>query len=128
VNIVLDTHALLWFLEGDFDRLSEKARTHTEETRDIKFVSIASLWEIAIKMNLGKLKLRNDLDGLQGLLHSNGFVPLEIKLAHLKVNLNLELHHRDPFDRLIISQAIAENLQVVTKDPNFSLYPIQTIW
>jgi PIN domain nuclease of toxin-antitoxin system len=128
VNIVLDTHALLWFLEGDFDRLSEKARTHTEETSDIKFVSIASLWEIAIKMNLGKLKLRNDLDGLQGLLHSNGFVPLEIKLAHLKVNLNLELHHRDPFDRLIISQAIAENLQVVTKDPNFSLYPIQTIW
>jgi PIN domain nuclease of toxin-antitoxin system len=128
VNIILDTHALLWFLEGDYDRLSEKARMYTEASSNIKFVSIASLWEIAIKMNLGKLKLKNDLDGLQGLLHSNGFVPLEITFAHLKVNLNLELHHRDPFDRIIISQAIAENLQVTTKDPNFSLYPIQTIW
>jgi PIN domain nuclease of toxin-antitoxin system len=128
VNTILDTHAMLWFIEGDHEKLSGKAIAHIEGNSHVKFVSIASLWEISVKMNIGKLRLRNDLDGLQALLVSNGFMPLEIKLEHLKTNLKLDLHHRDPFDRLMISQAIAEDLQIITKDPNFSLYPIKTIW
>jgi PIN domain nuclease of toxin-antitoxin system len=128
VNILLDTHAMLWFLEGDHQRLSEKSKNAIEAKVNSKFVSIASLWEISIKINIGKLKLQNDLDGLQRLINSNGFKILSIQLTHLKTNLKLELRHRDPFDRLIISQAATEDFHVVTKDPNFSLYPIKTIW
>jgi PIN domain nuclease of toxin-antitoxin system len=119
---------MIWFLEGDFQKVSEKSRYAVEAEVNNKFVSITSLWEVAVKMNIGKLKLQNDLDTLQELIVTNGFRMLNIELKHLKENTKLGLYHRDPFDRLIISQAAAEEFQVVTKDPNFSLYPIKTIW
>jgi PIN domain nuclease of toxin-antitoxin system len=119
---------MLWFLEGDYRSLSEKSRHTIETSTNSIFVSIVSLWEVTVKINIGKLKLRNSLDGLQTLMASNGFRTLDIQLDHLKANLKLELHHRDPFDRLIISQAVTEGFRVVTKDRNFSLYPIKTIW
>ena len=119
---------MLWFIEGDHQRLSEKSKNIIETKVNNKFVSIVSLWEITVKINIGKLKLQNDLDALQSLISLNGFKMINIQLAHLKTNLELKLHHRDPFDRLIISQAVTENFHVVTKDDNFSLYPIKTIW
>ena len=128
MNILLDTHAMLWYLEGDFQKLSDKSKYEIEATSNSKLVSIASLWEVTIKINIGKLKLKNDIGGLHELVITNGFRILDINLQHLKANINLELFHRDPFDRLLIAQAIAGDFHIVTKDPNFSLYPIKTIW
>ena len=119
---------MLWYLEGDFQKLSDKSKYEIEATSNSKLVSIASLWEVTIKINIGKLKLKNDIGGLHELVITNGFRILDINLQHLKANINLELFHRDPFDRLLIAQAIAGDFHIVTKDPNFSLYPIKTIW
>lgn len=126
VNLLLDTHAMLWFLEGDFKKLSEKSCQIVEEVE--KFVSMVSLWEIAVKKDIRKLKLKSDFNGLVELIESNAFKILNIQFSHLQRSIALELHHRNPFDRLLIAQAIEENLQVVTKDPSFSSYPIKTIW
>ncbi len=128
MKIRLDTHTLIWFLEGHRNRLSEKARNSIEDEQNLKYVSNASIWEISLKVNIGKLELINDFNQLINLIDYNGFHNLPIHFRHLQKIISLELRHRDPFDRLLIAQALSENFQIVTKDPAFSLYPIQTIW
>jgi PIN domain nuclease of toxin-antitoxin system len=128
MNILLDTHTLIWFLEGERKKLSEKSLSSIENEQNQIFVSIASVWEISIKINIGKLELKNDFNQLMELLDHNNFILLTIQFKHLQKIINLDLIHRDPFDRLLIAQAISQDLQVVTKDPNFSRYNIKTIW
>jgi PIN domain nuclease of toxin-antitoxin system len=128
MNILLDTHTLIWFLEGERNKLSKKSLNSIEDEQNQIFVSIASVWEISIKINIGKLELKNDFNQLIGLLEYNNFNLLTIQFKHLQKIINLEVYHRDPFDRLLIAQAISQDFQIVTKDPAFSNYPIKTIW
>jgi PIN domain nuclease of toxin-antitoxin system len=128
MRLLLDTHALLWFIGND-PQLSALARQNIENSGHNKFVSAASLWEIAIKIGLGKLTLPRPFDEVfPQQLEINGFELLPISCAHLNQNLSLPFHHRDPFDRLLIAQALADDLTIVTRDPEFSKYPAKILW
>ncbi len=123
---LVDTHTFLWFVMGS-PKISVELRLQIENNDN--FLSIVSVWEIAIKYGIGKLNL--DLpfnDFIDQQIISNGIQILNIQLEHLKVFADLPLHHRDPFDRLLIAQAIAEDIPIVSVDSLFSLYPVQKIW
>ena len=124
---LLDTHALIWFIEGD-RLLSDKAISAINDEADFNFVSIASIWEIAIKLNVEKLKLQTSFLGIQKKMDENGFKLLPVNFEHTLILKDLPLHHRDPFDRMIIAQSITEDLTIISKDKNFSLYPIKLLW
>ena len=124
---LLDTHALIWFIEGD-RLLSDKALSAINDEADFNFVSIASIWEIAIKLNVQKLKLETSFLGIQKKMDENGFKLLPVNFEHTLILKDLPLHHRDPFDRMIIAQSITEDLTIISKDKNFSLYPIKLLW
>jgi PIN domain nuclease of toxin-antitoxin system len=125
---LLDTHALIWFLEGD-PRLSSRAKDIIGSSNFKVFVSIASLWEIAIKNSVGKLGLSRPFEALfPAALDQNSFALLPISIAHLEEVARLPFHHRDPFDRLLIAQARVESLPLITIDSAFSSYPVQIEW
>ena len=124
---LLDTHTLIWFIEGD-SALSTEAISSINNNHEFNFVSIVSLWEIAIKINIGKLKLQTAFPAIQNKIDENGFKLLPINFDHTLIFKDLPLHHRDPFDRMIIAQSITENLTIISKDKNFSLYPIKLLW
>jgi PIN domain nuclease of toxin-antitoxin system len=127
MNLLLDTHTLIWFLE-DNPQLSKLSAAVIKEPKNLCFVSIASLWKIAIKVSLGKLNVDVKPSDLQPYLNKLHIQLLDISYHHLSILETLPLHHRDPFDRIIISQSIANNLAVVTKDPLFKNYPVNIIW
>lgn len=121
--MLLDTHALLWFLAGNSRRVGKELRAAIESGPSI--VSVASLWEIAIKVELGKLDAPDDLPDR---IEANGFELLAVSAEHAWSLRNLPSHHRDPFDRLLIAQAQVESLAIVTADPAFGRYGVDTIW
>lgn len=128
MRLLIDTQAIIWFAENN-PQLSATARGAIEAPENDCFVSMASFWEISIKMNLGKLNINNlTLLEFMDEVTTNGFPTLDIQRDHVLENEKLQLLHRDPFDRLIIAQAIAENMPVVSSDPAFSLYPVERIW
>lgn len=125
---LLDTHALLWFLSGD-EQISSRSRKIISGPKNRCFISIASLWEIAIKIKIGKLHLALDLQELTTCLHKNNIEILTITFEHILETMELEDHHRDPFDRIIIAQGKFERLIIISKDKNFSKYDhIKLIW
>ena len=128
MRVLLDTHTLLWFLAGD-ERLSLRGRQIIgDPTADLLF-SVASLWEIAVKHSLGKLPLaRPFAETFPAQLDANAFATLPIRTDHLARLVDLPLHHRDPFDRLIIAQALAEGVPVLTRDRAFDAYAVDVIW
>ena len=127
MGYILDTHAFLWFLNGD-SSLSAKAIKIIENADSIKYISIASLWEIAIKLNIGRLSLDFPFKEFKKHIIKNGFHILPITFNDiLKLN-NLKMYHRDPFDRIIISQGIQNNFSIITKDKNFEQYNVKLIW
>jgi PIN domain nuclease of toxin-antitoxin system len=127
MNYLLDTHALIWFLNGD-KFLSSKARKAIESENASNFVSIASLWEIAIKISLDRLSIKVPFKKLSEELDKNNFQLLPITFSDTVVLTSLKFHHRDPFDRLIISQAIANGFTLISKDGEFSKYEIKLLW
>lgn len=128
MNILLDTHAYLWFVGGD-DRLSPAARRVIENPENLKIISTASLWEITIKHGLNKLELRSGLRPvLTDCIESNGFDLLAVETGHLLELSELPLHHRDPFDRLLIAQAKADSLVICSADRIFTKYSINVVW
>jgi PIN domain nuclease of toxin-antitoxin system len=128
MRLLLDTHALLWFWEGD-TRLSEDARAALLDANNARFVSYATAWEIAIKVSLGKLFLAISFEELfPAMVLASGFQPLPIKFEHLGRILSLPWHHRDPFDRVLIAQADREQLIVVSGDPQFLTYGVSVLW
>ena len=128
MDYLLDTHTLLWFLEGSSD-LSPTSRKIIEDKNSVVLVSLVSIWEITIKQNLGKLVLNIDLGELKNKLYENDFQFLPIDFEHIIGLSALPLSHRDPFDRLLISQAITENLVLISKDAIFSSYQdLNLIW
>lgn len=128
MTVLLDAHAFLWFVMGS-SKLSDTARSLIEEQTQNKLVSVVTLWEIAIKHSLGRLTLKAPFDHIiPQQLSRNGFDVLNISLGHLNALITLPFHHRDPFDRLLIAQAINEQFPVVSADVAFDSYDIQRIW
>jgi PIN domain nuclease of toxin-antitoxin system len=124
--VLLDTHAFLWWCE-DAPELSKKARNSISDEEC--YVSLASLWEIAIKVSLGKLRLPSSFSRyLPEQMSANGFLSLDIRFRHIAGCAALPWRHRDPFDRLLISQAIEEGMAVVSRDEAFSAYGVRRIW
>jgi PIN domain nuclease of toxin-antitoxin system len=122
VNLLLDTHALLWWLAGE--SLQPEAAAAIAEPDNVVYVSAASIWEISIKRSLGKLRIGPDLVGA---IRSGDFEPLPIALEHADAAGALPPHHRDPFDRMLIAQAQLGDLVVVTRDPAFDRYGIPVL-
>ena len=128
MNLLLDTHTLLWFIAGS-SSLSASARTSIEDAENNKFVSIVSIWETAIKVSTGKMSLSSLFDTLfPRQLEINGFELLPVKVEHTSLVTTLPFHHRDPFDRLLIAQGIVEDFVIVTTDSEFSDYAIKLLW
>ena len=127
MKYLLDTHTFLWFV-NDSDEIPEQLFNLLESDVDL-FLSIDSLWEIAIKVNIGKLtwpKLYANFVSEQ--IKLNDIEILPISLEHLNLISTFPLYHKDPFDRLIIAQSLVENLTVISKDSAFNAYPITKLW
>lgn len=128
MKLLLDTHAFLWFISGS-DKLSVHAKELIENTGNERYLSVASLWEMAIKVSLGKLKVPLPLTRLvREHVTGNAIEVLPIEPEHLDEQRKLPFHHRDPFDRLIIAQATVEKMEVVSRDEAFTAYEIRCTW
>jgi PIN domain nuclease of toxin-antitoxin system len=128
VKLLLDTHTFLWWVAASKE-LSRKARSAIGSGRNECYVSVASGWEIAIKVSLGKLRIEGALDRfLPEQLAVNGFQALPIELKHAARVATLPFHHRDPFDRLLVAQALEEELGVVTANAVCAKYGVKRVW
>lgn len=121
MQYLVDTHVFLWFISGAKE-LSVTARSLIEDGRNDIYISIASLWEISIKTALGKLVINGTYDSVIDDVNDNLMQILPILFAHTAEQNRLPFHHRDPFDRIIISQAIVENMNFISADPVFDNY------
>jgi len=123
VNCIIDTHVLLWWLSDD-PLLPANFKKIIENTDNICFISAASIWEISIKSSIGKLEIPGKyLD----ILREQGFHDLPVYWEHADKAGTLPFHHRDPFDRLIIAQAMIEELTILTTDKRIPLYKVKTL-
>lgn len=127
MDLLLDTHTFIWFFNGD-EQLSLKARRLIEESKNEKFISVASLWEVAIKIGLKKLFFDGNTSEVVELLEQNGFRILPISVDHIVIYESLNFVHRDPFDRILVAQAVIEDMTIITKDENIPKYDIKTVW
>lgn len=118
MRLLLDTHIYLWVVNGD-RHLSASARQQISAAQEV-YVSAASIWEIAIKIRIGKLEA--DIDTLVGAIDASGFAPLSVSVRHSAAVAELPLHHADPFDRLLLAQAFSEPLQLLTADRQLAPY------
>ena len=123
---LLDTHTLIWFLNGD-SVISEKARLEIEN-KEANYVSIASVWEIAIKISIGKLDLKYSFEKFLSRIQLYSFKILPVSAADALTVSLMPFHHRDPFDRMIIAQAMNNRLQILTKDNIFAKYNVEILW
>jgi len=127
MEYLLDTHTLLWFLSND-KQLSSKALATIKPANTICFTSIVSLWEIAIKSSLNKLNLHVPFSDFEKQLYQNDIQILPLTFQDILTSHSQPFHHRDPFDRIIISQAIHHGLTIITKDSHFTQYAVNTLW
>jgi PIN domain nuclease of toxin-antitoxin system len=127
VRLLLDTHALLWFQAGD-RRLSQTARRAIEADDAELLVSAATVWEMAIKASLGRLRLSDPVEVYITKKIAQGYRMLPVSWAHAAKVETLPWHHRDPFDRLLAVQAIAEGYPIVTRDRVFRKYGAEVLW
>jgi PIN domain nuclease of toxin-antitoxin system len=128
VRVLLDTQALVWALLDD-PRLSEVAKAAITDAQNEILVSPASLWELAIKISLRKYSLNEDFTTfMETRLLQSGFTLLPIGVRHLGVVATLPFHHRDPFDRLIVAQAVIEQVPIVSSDAAFDAYLVNRLW
>ena len=125
-RLLLDTHALIWFVSND-PNLPVSARDKIESADDV-FLSIASLWEMAIKLNIGKLALQGNFEDIEPQLNAAGITILPLTFADTVQFRYLPLHHRDPFDRILVAQAINHSLVLVSRDVAFDAYDLQRLW
>ena len=127
MNLLIDTNALIWWLDDD-PRMGPQARAMLADPTNTPYVSAATAWEIAIKQGLGKLHLPpNPSSWLPDRLGQDGFRPLPVTVEHALWVERLPPHHRDPFDRLLIGQAQVEDLRIITSDPLFERYEVAVI-
>lgn len=128
MNILLDTHTFLWFVQDD-PKLSVVACALIEDGESRPFLSVASLWEIAIKLSLGKLQLTQPYEEfIPQQLAMNGIGILNVTIEHTAAVASLPFHHRDPFDRLLAVQTKIEEMTLVSADPAFDAYGVERVW
>ena len=129
MKYLLDTHTLIWFFSAD-KQLSNKAKKTIDSfSENMCFVSIASLWELAIKINLGKIEITPAFSEIKLNILKFNFEILPISFEHTLIVSALPLFHRDPFDRILIAQAMEENLSIISRDKNFQLYKnVNLLW
>ncbi len=131
MKYLLDTHAFLWFVSGSTELNTSTINIIKNPTNNL-FISIASLWEISIKTSLNKLNISGSYSSVIDDVVENNIEILPINFMHTIVQNKLPFHHRDPFDRMLISQAIVENIPIISRDSIFDHYlknkPIQRIW
>lgn len=128
MRLLLDTHAFLWFIQGD-ENLSQQSRLLIEDSKNEVLISVATLWEIAIKSNLKKLDLLEPFEVLiPREIINNELTQLPITIEHLVQLGQLPFYHRDPFDRLLIAQSLFEQVPLVSKDSQFDEYGVKRIW
>lgn len=128
MQVLLDTHTFLWWITHD-SQLSEKAHDTIHNGSNTLFLSAVSGWEIAIKAQIGKLRLPDHLESfITTHLHRNNITVLPIHLRHTLHTYTLPLLHRDPFDRLLIAQSQQDNMPIITVDALIAQYDVETIW
>lgn len=127
MKFLLDTHTFIWFMNGD-DLLPKTIIKDIQNTENECFISVASIWEIAIKISLNKLALKSSFNQIFKILLDNEIDVLPITFEDIQKLINLPFHHRDPFDRIIVCQAIQRNLIILSKDEYFKSYEIKLKW
>ena len=128
MSLLLDTHAFLWFVLND-GKLSDAARNAIQDQASVVMVSPASYWEIAIKVSLGRYRLHTDFETFWNAgIGGNKFTILPITPLHAATLATLPFHHKDPFDRMLVAQAIVEEATLVTVDQAFRAYPVSCLW
>jgi PIN domain nuclease of toxin-antitoxin system len=128
MKILLDTHVFLWVMMGD-KHLSEKARQAYLDPANSIYLSAASFWEIGIKTSLGKLSLKKEwLKGIEEQMKANTIQWVPLERSHCAQVSKLPFHHRDPFDRMLIAQALVEDLALLSGDPRFAAYGVNCLW
>jgi len=127
MRYLLDTHIVLWFFD-EIEKLPESTYRSILDSTSEKYVSIVSAWELAIKIGTKKLDFDGGMSEFFRMIDDNGFGLLPVRRKHIKTLETLPLLHRDPFDRLLISTAIVENLTLITADENIHKYDVSWIW
>jgi PIN domain nuclease of toxin-antitoxin system len=127
MRFLLDTHTIIWYLTGNA-QLSAIARSVIDSPENLCFVSAASLWEIAIKISIGKIKFDFPFEDFLQLLYVNELKWHPISFEHQCTFIKLPLHHRDPFDRMLIAQAIQEDFTLISCDAEFPPYLVKLLW
>ncbi|MEA5626690.1 type II toxin-antitoxin system VapC family toxin [Nostoc sp. UHCC 0251] len=128
MQVLLDTHTLIWFFQGN-ENFSDKMRLLIENENNEKLISIVSVWEMSIKQSIGKLKFSSPIKTfIEQKLALNDFNLLNINLDHIDVITTLPLQHRDPFDRILIAQAMVEKIPIISVDTVFDAYSITRLW
>ena len=125
-NLLLDTHAFIWLTEDD-ENLPKSLKEIIEKADNV-YVSIVSLWEIAIKLNIGKISLKKDYSIIGKEIQNSDIILLPISFQDTLTIFNLPLYHRDPFDRMLIAQAMNNSFILVSKDEAFNMYSITKLW
>ena len=128
MRVLLDTHTFLWYV-WDAPELSDRAIEIIEDPENEKLVSLVSVWEMAIKVSLGKLQLNRPFGELQAeLIDANGFTLMPIEYRHTVLVSALPFHHKDPFDRLLIAQSLSEDVPLIGTDAAFDAYGVKRLW
>ena len=127
MNLLLDTHTYIWFSTNK-PELSSKVKKMIEDSENYSYISIASLWEMSIKISLGKLSIDRALEDVIKDLTDSGIEILPISFEHILKISSLPFHHRDPFDRLIIAQSMCEGMKLLSADVIFDQYTNERIW
>ena len=128
MNLLLDSHAFKWWRDEP-NKLSPTAFAEISNPKNEVFISVVTVWELQIKIALDKFSVKNGLEtAIKDEIQNNGFLILPVELAHALHLEHLPLHHKDPFDRLLISQAVVENMTLVTTDAEFAKYQVNLLW
>jgi PIN domain nuclease of toxin-antitoxin system len=128
MKLLLDTHAFIWW-DSEPDKLSPTALATCQDRANSLLLSVASVWEMQIKIQLSKLKLNLPLaEVIDGQRKTNNIEMLPVMLAHVFALQNPPMHHKAPFDRMLIAQANVENITVISNDPAFAQYPVKLLW
>ena len=128
MNLLLDSHTFIWWRDEP-QKLSPTAFAAISHPQNVVFLSVVTVWELQIKIALNKLAIKGGLaNAVQDERQRNGVQILPVQLSHALYLENLPLHHQDPFDRLLISQAMVENMTLISLDRKFPLYPVNLLW
>ena len=127
MKYLIDTHVFLWITENS-PKLPDRIKKIVLNDDVPIYISIASFWEIAIKLGKGTLKIDSDLSELKRLSDENNFTVLPVSFECLQLLLNMPFHHKDPFDRLLVATAIIEDMTLITRDENIHKYDLPVLW